>query len=66
MAILDYTTNAEVISAAQTLMQPSAGVSLGDATVTINVAGSNGAALTSANPGDLVTVTVSIPYSKVS
>jgi hypothetical protein len=47
-------------------MQSAAGVALSDTQVVINVAGSNGAALSTANPGDLITVTVSIPFSKVS
>jgi Flp pilus assembly protein TadG len=66
MSILDNTTNAQVTSSAQTFMQSAAGVALGDTTVVINVAGSNGAALSSAKPGDLITVTCSIPFSKVS
>jgi Flp pilus assembly protein TadG len=65
-SILDNTTNAQVTSAAQSFMQSAAGVALSDTQVVINVAGSNGAALSTANPGDLITVTVSIPFSKVS
>jgi Flp pilus assembly protein TadG len=66
MAILDNTTNAQVTTAAQTFMQNAANIAPSKVTVTINVAGSNSAALSTANPGDLISVTVSIPFSSVS
>jgi Flp pilus assembly protein TadG len=66
MAILDNTTNAQVTTAAQTFMQNAANIAPSKVTVTINVAGSNGAALSTANPGDLITVTVSTAFSSVS
>jgi Flp pilus assembly protein TadG len=66
MAILDNTTNAQVTSAAQTFMQNAGKIPPSSVTVSINVAGSNSAPLTGANPGDLVTVTVSVPFSSVS
>jgi len=66
MAILDNTTNAQVTTAAQTFMQNAANIAPSKVTVTINVAGSNSAPLSSANPGDLVTVTVSTPFASVS
>ena len=66
MAILDNTTNAQVTSAAQTFMQNAANIAPSNVTVSINVAGSNSAPLSSANPGDLITVTVSVPFSSVS
>ena len=66
MAILDNTTNAQVTTTAQSIMQNAANIAPGNVTVTINVAGSNSAPLTSANPGDLVTITVSVPFSSES
>ena len=66
MAILDNTTNSQVTTAAQTFMQNAANIAPNKVTVTINVAGSNSAQLSSAKPSDLITVTVSVPFSSVS
>jgi Flp pilus assembly protein TadG len=66
MAILDNTANATVISTTQSFVASAAGVGNTDTTVHISVNGSSGAALSSANPGDTILVTVSLPASKIS
>lgn len=67
LAIVDGSTNSQVSDAVKSFLTGAAGVSSGDVTVTITVSGStSGNQVSSAAPRDLVTVNVSIPFSKVS
>jgi Flp pilus assembly protein TadG len=66
MAILDNTANSSVISTTQSFVASAAGVGNNDTTVTISVNGSSGASLSTANPGDTILITVSLPASKIS
>ncbi|MGQ0636473.1 MAG: TadE/TadG family type IV pilus assembly protein [Planctomycetaceae bacterium] len=65
-AIIDGSTNTTVTTVAKNFMQTAANVSAGDVTVDIAVSGSGGGQVANANPQDLITVSVSVPYSKVS
>ena len=67
LAVLDGTTNTDVTSAVKTFLSGAANVAQTDITVTITI--SNAAAggqLSAAETRDLVTVGVSVPFSKVS
>lgn len=65
--IIDGSTNTSVSNVAKSFLQSAAGVSPGDVTVNVAVSGgSSGGQVANAQPQDLVTVTVSVPYSKVS
>ena len=62
-ACLTGTTNSQVVSAAQSTVATTCGVSQGD--VLVSIATSSGSVST-AKTGDLITVTVSLPFEKVS
>lgn len=67
LAVVNGTTNTDVTNQIKTFLQGSANVAQADVNVAITI--SNAAAagqLTGATTGDLVTVTVTIPFSKVS
>jgi Flp pilus assembly protein TadG len=67
LAIIDGSTNTQVTDAVKSFLTGAAGVPAGDITVTITVSGSSsGNQLSNAKPRDLVTVNVSVPFSKVS
>jgi len=67
MAIIDGSTNTSVSNAATSFMASAAKVSQGDVTVTITTSTSGGGNdVANAKPQDLVTVNLSVPYSKVS
>lgn len=65
-AIISGSTNQSVTDVATSSLQNSANVSAGSVGVTINVAGISGGSVATAQPRDLITVTVSVPYSSVS
>lgn len=65
LAIVDGSTNSQVISAVQTFLQGAANVSPSDVTVTVTVNGGGGDVST-AQPRDLIGVAVSLPFTKVS
>lgn len=63
-AIIDGSTDASVANVAKSFLQTAAKVNPSDVSVTItNASGGN---VASAQPRDLITVNVSLPYSKVS
>lgn len=67
LAVVNGTTNTDVTNQVKTFMQNAAKVAQAD--VTVNITISNAAAagqLASATTGDLVTVAVTIPFTKVS
>jgi Flp pilus assembly protein TadG len=67
MAIIDGSTNTTVSNAAKTFLQTAANVAPGDVTVTITTSTTGGGNnVANAKPQDLVTVNLSLPYSKVS
>lgn len=67
LAIVDGSTNTQVSDAVKSFLSGAAGVGAGDVSVTITVSGtSSGNQVSNAKPRDLVTVTASIPFSKVS
>lgn len=67
LAVVDGTNNTQVADAAKSFLNQAAGVSTGDVTVGITVSSASaGNQVSNAQPRDLVTVTVSLPYSKVS
>jgi Flp pilus assembly protein TadG len=67
MAIIDGSTNTSVTNAAQSFMQSAAGISANDLSVTITTSTSGGGnSVANANPQDLITINLSLPYSKVS
>lgn len=66
-AIIDGSTNTTVTTAAKSFMQTAAGVSANDLSVTIDVSSASaGGQVANAKPQDLITVNLSLPYSKVS
>jgi Flp pilus assembly protein TadG len=67
LAVINGTVNTDVSTQVKTFLQGAANVAQAD--VTVNITISNAAAggqLTGATTGDMVTVAVSIPFSKVS
>ncbi len=71
LAIIDETTNADVINHIESFLQQAAGIDSSDLTITINVTPAPGNPnpgnqVGNANPRDLVTVFVSVPFNKVS
>jgi Flp pilus assembly protein TadG len=64
VAVLDGSSNSQVTAAAQTFLQSTAGVGAGSVTVGITAEG--GGDVADAETRDLITVTVSVPYSAVS
>ncbi len=66
MAILTNTTNAQVTSAVQTLVHNTTNVTTGNITVTIGVKGNNSASLSTAVPGDTISVAVQVPFAAAS
>lgn len=67
LAVLDGTTNTQVIDACKSFMQTTANVSPAVVTVTVSVDNAAaGGSLAKAQSRDLVTVTVSVPFSQVS
>jgi Flp pilus assembly protein TadG len=65
-AILGNTTNAQVTTTVQSLVQNTSNVPTSNVTVTIGVNGSNGASLSTANPGDTISVSVQVPFAAAS
>ena len=63
-AAMETATNTQVEQNVKTLCAQALGVNKADVTVVTAVNGSSGAALSSAQAGDEVSVTVSLPYSK--
>jgi len=63
-AIIDGSTDASVANVAKSFLQTAAKVSPSDVSVTITNA--SGGSVSTAQPRDLITVNVSLPYSKVS
>lgn len=63
-AIIDGSTDASVANVAKSFLETAAKVSQSDVSVTITNA--SGGSVATAQPRDLITVTVSLPYSKVS
>jgi len=66
MAVLSNTSNAQVTTSVQSLVQNTTNVPTGDVTVTIGVNGSNSAALSTAVPGDTISVSVEVPFAAAS
>ena len=67
LAVINGTTNSDVSTQVKTFMQGAANVAQADTTVNITISNTAAAGqLTGATTGDLVTVTVTIPFSKVS
>src|SRR5579863_7787532 len=66
MAILSNTNNSQVTSAVQTLVHNTTNVATGNITVAIGVNGNNSAALSTAVPGDTISVSVQVPFSAAS
>jgi hypothetical protein len=71
MAVLTGSTNTEVTSGVTSFLQQSLSVSPGDVTTTITITPATGNpdpnnSLASSNSRDLITVTVQVPFSKVS
>jgi Flp pilus assembly protein TadG len=67
MAIIDGSTNSSVSNAAKSFMQSAAGIAADDLSVTITTSTSGGGNnVANANPQDLITINLSLPYSKVS
>jgi Flp pilus assembly protein TadG len=66
MAVLNNTTNAQVTTAVQTFVHDTTNVASGNVTVTIGVNGNNSASLATAQPGDTISVTVSVPFTTAS
>ncbi len=65
-AILNGATNSSVANVATTALQNSAGVAPGNVSVAISVAGVSGGQVGTAQPRDMITVTVTVPYASVS
>lgn len=66
-AIIDGSSNSSVSSVATSFLQSAAKVNPGDVTVTITTSTSGGGNnVSNAKPQDLITVNLSLPYSKVS
>jgi hypothetical protein len=63
-AIIDGSTDTSVANVAKTFLQTAAKVNPSDVSVTITNA--SGGSVATAQPRDLITVNVSLPYSKVS
>ena len=66
MAILDGSTNTAVTSTITSFLTDAAGVGSGDITVGITVDGVQNGSLSTAESKDLITVSVGIPFEKVS
>jgi hypothetical protein len=66
MAILDGSTNTSVTSSIKSFLTDAAGVGDGDITVGITVDGVANGSLSTAESKDLITVSVGIPFEKVS
>ena len=64
LAVVDGSTNSTVSDAAKNFLAGAANVSAGDVTVNITTAG--GGSVSAAQPRELITVNVSLPFSKVS
>jgi Flp pilus assembly protein TadG len=65
MAIIDNSTETSVANAAKDFLHNTLNISNSDVTVTTTVTGS-GTSLATAKPQDLVTVTVAVPFDKLS
>jgi Flp pilus assembly protein TadG len=65
LAIIDGCTDSQVTTAAKSSLNSTAGVSTGSVSVSISVTGA-GSSVSTAQPRDLISVTVSVPYSAVS
>lgn len=66
-AIIDGSTNTSVSNSATSFMATAAKISQSDVTVTITTSTTGGGnSVANAKPQDLVTVNLSVPYSKVS
>lgn len=66
-AIIDGSTNSSVSAVAQNSMASAANISASDVTVTITTSTSGGGnSVANAQPQDLITVNLSLPFSKVS
>ena len=66
MAVLSNTSNTQVTTSVQSLVQNTTKVPTSDVTVTIGVNGSNSAALSTAVPGDTISVSVEVPFAAAS
>jgi Flp pilus assembly protein TadG len=67
LSILDGQTNTSVSNAVRNFLQQSAGTRPADVNVTITVnSATAGNQVASSQAGDLITVTVAVPFSKVS
>lgn len=66
MAVLENTTNTQVTSSVQSLVQNTTSVTPANVTVTIGVNGSNSAALSTAKPGDTISVSVAVQIAAAS
>lgn len=63
-AVVDGSTNSSVSDVAKNFLSSAANVSAGDVTVTITTA--SGGQVSAAQPRELITVNVTLPFSKVS
>ena len=66
MAILGNTTNSQVTTSVQSLVQNTTKVTTSNVTVTVGVNGSNSASLSTAVPGDTISVSVAVPVAASS
>ena len=71
MAVLDGSTNAEVISAVQTFMNSAMGMAASDVAVTITATPATGNpnplnVLANCQPRDLITIKVQVAFNKVA
>lgn len=65
-AILGSTTNSQVTTTVQSFVNSTTNVPTSNVTVTIGVNGNNSASLSTAEPGDTISVAVLVPFSSAS
>lgn len=65
-AILNGSTNSSVTNTATTVLQNSGGIAPGNVSVSISVAGVGNGSVATAQPRDMIAVTVSVPYAATS